>query len=115
MLRRPRAAGVQAAPPPRRFGDLEVDPAAREVRLGRQLVELTRLEFDLLDALSERPRVVLSRRQLLEGVWGPDWYGDDHVVDVHIANLRRKLADDPRAPRRILTVRGIGYRMGPGS
>ena len=115
MLRRPRAGGVQAAPPPRRFGDLEVDPAAREVHRAGRPVELTRLEFDLLDALSERPRVVLGRRQLLERVWGPDWYGDDHVVDVHIANLRRKLADDPRAPRHILTVRGVGYRMGPGT
>jgi len=55
---------------------------------------------------------VLSRRQLLERVWDPDWVGDEHLVDVHIANLRRKLGDDPRAPHWILTVRGIGYRMG---
>jgi DNA-binding response OmpR family regulator len=117
MLRRPRvgAAGDQAAPLPRRFGDLEVDPAAREVRRGGRLVELTRLEFDLLDALSEHPRVVLSRRQLLERGWGAEWYGDDHVVDVHIANLRRKLGDDPSAPRYVRTVRGVGYRMGPGT
>ncbi len=114
MLRRPRAAPAQAAPL-RRFGDLAVDPAAREVRRGDGLVELTRLEFDLLAALSERPRVVLSRQQLLERVWGQDWYGDDHVVDVHIANLRRKLGDDPHAPRYVRTVRGVGYRMGPGA
>jgi len=95
--------------------ELVIDPAAREVRLGGRLVELTRLEFDLLEALSERPRVVLSRRQLLERVWDPGWVGDDHVVDVHIANLRRKLGDDPRAPRWILTVRGVGYRMGAGA
>jgi DNA-binding response OmpR family regulator len=114
MLRRPRAAAPVAAPaePVRRLGDLEIDPAAREVRLAGQPLELTRLEFDLLEALSERPRVVLSRRQLLERVWGGDWVGDDHLVDVHIANLRRKLGDDPRAPRHILTVRGVGYRMG---
>jgi DNA-binding response OmpR family regulator len=114
MLRRPRAATLVAAPaaPIRRFGDLEIDPAAREVRVAGQMLELTRLEFDLLEALSERPRVVLSRRQLLERVWGGDWVGDDHLVDVHIANLRRKLGDDPRAPRHILTVRGVGYRMG---
>jgi DNA-binding response OmpR family regulator len=116
MLRRPRAAAPsdEAAAPARRLGELVIDPAAREVHLSGHPVELTRLEFDLLDALSERPRVVLSRRQLLERVWGPDWYGDDHLVDVHIANLRRKLGDDPRAPRCILTVRGVGYRMGPG-
>jgi DNA-binding response OmpR family regulator len=114
MLRRPRAAPSEqaAAGPARRLGDLVVDPAAREVHLKGRPVDLTRLEFDLLEALSERPRMVLSRRALLERVWGPDWYGDDHLVDVHIANLRRKLGDDPRAPRHILTVRGVGYRMG---
>lgn len=118
MLRRPRAgAGVPGADPDglRRFGALTLDPAGREVRVGDRPVELTRLEFDLLDALSERPRIVLSRRQLLERVWGADWYGDDHVVDVHIANLRRKLGDDPQRPRYVRTVRGVGYRMGPGT
>ncbi len=116
MRRRPRAAAStdQTTAPVRQLGELAIDPAAREVHLGGRPIELTRLEFDLLDVLSERPRVVLSRRQLLERVWGPDWYGDDHLVDVHIANLRRKLGDDPRAPRCILTVRGVGYRMGPG-
>jgi len=117
MLRRPRTGQPSgpAATPPRRFGELEIDPAARELRLGGHLVELTRLEFDLLDALSEHLRVVLSRCQLLERGWGPDWVGDDHVVDVHIANLRRKLGDDPSAPRYVRTVRGVGYRMGEGT
>ncbi len=59
--------------------------------------------------------MVLSRHQLLERAWGPDWVGDEHLVDVHIANLRRKLGDDPRQPRHILTVRGVGYRMGGGT
>jgi DNA-binding response OmpR family regulator len=114
MRRRPRASHLEPAPV-RRFGDLVVDPAAREVRRDDEPVELTRLEFDLLDALSERPRVVLSRRQLLERAWGSDWLGDDHLVEVHVANLRRKLGDDPRSPRYIRTVRGVGYRMGPGA
>ncbi len=114
MRRRPRTTGLEPAPL-RRFGDLVVDPAAREVRRGGDLVELTRLEFDLLDVLSERPRVVFSRRQLLERVWGSDWVGDEHLVEVHIANLRRKLGDDPRSPRYVRTVRGVGYRMGPGT
>jgi DNA-binding response OmpR family regulator len=113
MRRRPRATRPQPTPV-RRFGDLSVDPAAREVRRGSQPVELTRLEFDLLEALSERPRVVFSRRQLLERAWGADWVGDEHLVEVHIANLRRKLGDDPHHPRYIRTVRGVGYRMGPG-
>jgi DNA-binding response OmpR family regulator len=114
MRRRPRATRPDQARV-RRFGDLVVDPAAREVRRGDEAIELTRLEFDLLDALSERPRVVLSRRQLLQRAWGADWLGDDHLVEVHIANLRRKLGDDPRSPRYIRTVRGVGYRMGSGA
>ena len=112
MLRRPRAPA--ADPAVRRFGALEVDPAGREVRVGGHPVELTRTEFDLLDTLSAQPRVVFSRRQLLEQVWGDDWYGDDHVIDVHVGNLRHKLGDDPAAARYIRTVRGVGYRMGPG-
>ena len=116
LLRRPRGGGGGGAPAstPRRFGDLVVDPLGREVRVGGRPVELTRLEFDLLDALSERPRVVFTRGQLLERVWGPTWFGDEHVVDVHVANLRRKLGDDGRNPRYIRTVRGVGYRMGTG-
>jgi DNA-binding response OmpR family regulator len=113
MLRRPRAD--EAGDEIRRFGALEIDPQAREVRLDGRPVELTRREFELLDALSAEPRVAFSRSQLLERVWGPDWFGDNHVVDVHVANLRRKLGDDPNAPRYVRTVRGVGYRMGEGT
>jgi DNA-binding response OmpR family regulator len=113
MLRRPRASREQAGGV-RRFGELEIDPAAREVRRGGEPVELTKIEFDLLDALSGDPRVVFSRERLLERVWGAEWFGDDHVVDVHIANVRAKLGDDPRAPRYLRTIRGVGYRMGDG-
>jgi len=113
MLRRPRASTSDNTP--RRFGALEIDSLAREVTLATEPVALTRLEFDLLDTLSAEPRVAFSRRQLLEHVWGPTWFGDDHVVDVHIANLRRKLGDDPNAPRFVRTVRGVGYRMGDGT
>ena len=111
MLRRPRA-GLGEAKPPRRFGDLTIDPDAREVRVAARVVELTPTEFDLLDALSARPRMAFSRGQLLEHVSRGQSSGDDHVVDVHIANLRRKIGDDPKAPRYVLTVRGVGYRMG---
>jgi DNA-binding response OmpR family regulator len=112
MLRRPRAPDEQPAPGERRFGPLIIDPRAREVRLGEEVVELTKLEFDLLEALSAQPRVVFSRAQLLDRVWGSAEYRDDHVVAVHIANLRGKLGDDPEEPRFIRTVRGVGYRMG---
>jgi DNA-binding response OmpR family regulator len=111
MLRRPRAV---PDPGIRRFGELEVDPVGREVRAGGDPIDLTRTEFDLLDTLSAQPRVAFSRRQLLERVWSGDWYGDDHVIDVHIGNLRHKLGDDATAPRYIRTVRGVGYRMGTG-
>ncbi len=113
LLRRPR---VQAgAPAVRRFGPLTIDPDAREVHLDGRPVDLTRTEFDVLDALSGQPRLAFSRRQLVEAVWGADWVGDDHLVDVHVGHVRRKLADDPTDPRFILTVRGVGYRMGAGS
>jgi DNA-binding response OmpR family regulator len=118
MLRRPRAAGagVSAAmeEPPRSFGALAIDVAAREVGVDGRPVEVTRTEFDLLAALSARPRMAFSRRQLIDAVWGEGWVGDEHLVDVHIGHLRRKLGDDPAAPRYIRTVRGVGYRMGEG-
>jgi DNA-binding response OmpR family regulator len=98
----------------RRFGELEIDPAAREVTLAGEPVELSRREFDVLDALSERPRASISREQLIDRVWGQDWFGDRHVIDVHVSNLRRKLGEDPRAPRFIRTIRGYGFRMGAG-
>ena len=115
VLRRPRrqAHGTQPAAP-REFGRLRVDAEGRDVWVDDQQVGLTRTEFDILDALSARPNVALSRRQIIDAVWGAGWVGDDHVVDVHVANLRRKLDDPPADPRYILTVRGVGYRMGPG-
>jgi len=114
MLRRPRsgADGAGDEEPARTFGPLSIDVTAREVHVDGQLVELTRTEFDLLAALSARPRMAFGRRQIIDAVWGRDWVGDEHLVDVHIGHLRRKLGDDPAEPRYIRTVRGIGYRMG---
>jgi len=109
MLRRPRDQGRSSQV--RKFGDLEVDADARTVRIAGQEVELTRIEFDLLDALTERPRMTYKRTVLLERVWGQNWFGDAHIVEVHMANLRAKIGDDPRRPRYIKTIRGIGYRM----
>ena len=118
MLRRPRATAREGSTEPeagvRRFGDLTLDPVAREVRVGARLVELTRTEFDVLATLAARPRQAFTRRQLIDAVWGTDWGGDEHLVDIHVGHARRKLGDDPADARYILTVRGIGYRMGPG-
>jgi DNA-binding response OmpR family regulator len=107
MLRRPRAPAADPGAR-QRFGELEIDPAAREVTVGGRPVALTRLEFDLLVTLTDHPRVVFTRRQLLDHVWGEDWFGDEHVVDVHVAKLRRKLGD----PDLVRTVRGVGFRIG---
>ena len=116
MLRRPRTVGPAAETvlPARVFGPLSIDLASRQVLLDGVLIPLTRTEFDILAALSSRPGVVLSRRQLIETVWGEPWVGNDHLVDVHVGHLRRKLADDPGDPRFVFTVRGVGYRMGSG-
>lgn len=114
MLRRPRSTPAAAAPPRWVFGALTVDPAVREVTLDGAPVPLTPTEFDLLAALAEEPRRVLSRSSLLSRVWGTQWAADDRLVDVHLGRVRRKLGDDPAQPRFILTVRGAGYRMGTG-
>jgi DNA-binding response OmpR family regulator len=93
----------------RRLGDLIVQPEAHQVLLDDQEVPLTKIEFAILDALSERPDRVLSRASLRERVWGEDWFSGDHVVDVHMANLRKKL--DVNGRSHIRTIRGVGYRM----
>ena len=97
------------------FGDLTVDVQGRDVWLAREPVALTRTEFDLLATLAQRPGMAFSRRQLIDHVWGQTWVGDEHLVDVHIGHLRRKLGDDATEGRFVRTVRGIGYRMGTGA
>jgi DNA-binding response OmpR family regulator len=117
MLRRPRTSNARPAddrPAAREFGALRIDVAGREVFVEGRPIMLTRTEFDVLAALSARPGVVFSRRQLLEAVWAERWVGNEHLVDVHIGHLRRKLGDDPATPRYVITVRGVGYRMGTG-
>ncbi len=111
LLRRPRSTptglDVPTAAPP----GLAVDEARRSVRVDGGDVELTAIEFDVLATLARQPGIVLSRARLFELVWGGDNYADDHLVDVHIANIRRKLGDDATDPRFIDTVRGVGYRL----
>ncbi len=115
MLRRPRTAGEtchgDAPPSPTlRLGALVIDEARHEVTLSGEALALTAREFALLAALAAHPGRVFTREQLLSRVWGNDYY-DDHVVDVHVGNLRKKLEEDPAAPRYIETVRGVGYRF----
>ena len=109
LLRRPRADAPGEAE--RVFGEMVINPSGREVTVAGVAVELTRIEFDLLDTLSANPKIVHNRQQLLDRVWGPGWFGDDHVVDVHIANLRKKV-DQPGTKSWVRTVRGVGYSMG---
>ncbi len=90
---------------------LEVDAARHLVRVDGTAVELTALEFNLLAVLVRAPGVVQARSSLLEQVWGAEYAADDHLLDVHIANLRRKLGDEPALPRFVETVRGVGYRL----
>jgi DNA-binding response OmpR family regulator len=108
ILRRSDGATSAGAPAVVALGTIEVDSGRREVRRAGTVVPLATREFDLLAYLSGNLGLALSRRQLLNGVWGDDWYGDERTVDVHVRQLRKKLGEDlPLA-----TVWGVGYRMG---
>jgi len=102
-----RVDGGSAAAEVMQIGDIAIDAGRREVRVAGDPVEFTTKEFDLLRYLAERPGLALSRQQILDGVWGYDWYGDARTVDVHIAQVRKKLGDAVQ----IKTVRGVGYRL----
>lgn len=115
MMRRPRASQAGAADTEQLvFGALSIDPLGREVRLDGELVALTRTEFDVLAALAASPRQVFTRQALINAVWGGDWVGDEHLVDVHILHVRQKLGDSAKEQKYVRTVRGVGYRMGAG-
>lgn len=94
-----------------RFGDFEVDFERFEVRRHGKPLDLTPIEFKLLSAFVRHRRIVLSRQQLLDKVWGHDVFVTDRVVDTHIGNLRKKLELDPDGPPRVVSVRGFGYRF----
>ena len=94
-------------------GDLVIDPAAHSVAVAGQPVELTPLEFNLLHVLVENAGHVLSVDDLLNRVWGEEYVGQPQVVYVHIHWLRERLEEDPQNPRRIVTVRGVGYKLEP--
>lgn len=120
LLARIRAVLRRADPTPGpapeivEVGRLRLLPAAREATHGQRPLELTTAEFDLLLALARSAGRVLSRNQLLEAVHGPGWAAYDRSVDVHISRIRSKIGDDPRRPRVLKTVRGVGYLLSPG-
>jgi two-component system alkaline phosphatase synthesis response regulator PhoP len=106
-LRRIALSGKQPMGDILEYPQITIDPGSRKTWVKDQMIDLTTMEFDLLFALAEHPGLVLSREQLLEKVWGGDYYGELRVVDVHIGHIRQKLGDD----RFIDTVRGVGYRF----
>ena len=112
VLRRPHDLAHAAGSNQRNLGSIDIDLSAREVRVDGSPIELTKIEFDLLAALTENVRQVRTRDQLRERVWGGSWLADEHAVDVHMSNLRRKLRAGGQ-DEMITTVRGIGYRFGP--
>ena len=114
LLRRPRADRGRDEAGRLELGELVIDRPMRIVTLRGQPVTLTTIEFDLLSTLAEDAGIVFSRQRLLDRVWGMDYVGDEHVVDVHLGNLRRKLGEDAGHPTFIETVRGAGYRFRAG-
>ncbi len=106
-----RRGGAASTDDRRVFEGLSLDAARHEVFADELPVTLTALEFDLLDALTSAPGRVFTRRQLIERVWGWDFYGDERIVDVHIRKLRSAISDAADSPRFIATVRGVGYKF----
>lgn len=111
ILRRGDRASMQGEVSPIRLGDLVIDPARREVRLGDLSLSLRTQEFDLLLTLAEHRGLVLSREQILQKAWGFDFYGQTRTVDVHVAHLRKKLEPSQVS---IETVTGVGYKLVTG-
>jgi DNA-binding response OmpR family regulator len=106
-----RRSGSAAAVGPLVVGGLTIDPRTREVRLDGLPIDLSRKEFDLLLALAQRPREVVTKRELLAEVWRQSYGGGDRTVDVHLSWLRRKLGETAADPRYLHSVRGVGVRL----
>jgi DNA-binding response OmpR family regulator len=111
VLRRTSSVAGANGGEPVTIGELSLDPAKHEVRLGDEPMELSRKEFELLRVLMENAGSVITREALIEQVWDMNWFGSTKTLDVHISGLRRKLDDDPKQPRYIHTLRGVGFRF----
>jgi DNA-binding response OmpR family regulator len=97
----------------RRLGGLHIDLGRQEVFVDDERVHLTLSEFKVLSLLAEQPESVISRRELMQHLWASEHVGDEHACEVHISNIRRKIEADPSQPQRLLTVRGMGYKLVP--
>jgi len=95
----------------RRVGALELDSVRHQVRVDGKLIPLTPSEFRLLDLLAGDPERVFTRKEIMQHLWDSSYVGDQRACDIHVSNLRRKLETDPTDPRRIVTVRGVGYKL----
>jgi two-component system response regulator RegX3 len=115
ILRRSRAAPRERVrEEPIRVGGLQLDPARREVRVEGRLVPMAPREFDLIELLMRRSPAVVSRAELVAEVWDAHWSGSTKTLDVHVAQVRRKVEEDPAEPRYLHTVRGVGYQVRDG-
>jgi two-component system response regulator RegX3 len=111
VLRRAPIVDLMDAEGPVEAAGVRVDRARHEVEVDGALVELPPKEFELLAVLVESAGRVVTRSQLIDEVWGTDYFGDTKTLDVHVRRLRTRIEDDPHEPRRLLTVRGVGYRF----
>ena len=113
ILRRRELDRAESGSTVRQVGGLKIDFPRHQVLVDGEPVHLTLSEFKLLALLAKEPDRVFTRRQIMQHLWESDYVGDQHACDVHISNLRRKLERDPAYPERIVTVRGVGYKLVP--
>jgi two-component system response regulator RegX3 len=113
ILRRRELDRANGTATVRRLGGLQIDLGRHEVLVDGDRVHLTLSEFKVLALLAEQPDSVVSRRELMQHLWASEHVGDEHACEVHISNLRRKIERDPSQPRRLVTVRGMGYKLMP--
>lgn len=106
-----RRSGAAATAQVARVGAIAIDRGRHVVSINGRQLDLTALEFQILESLAARPGMVFTRQQLLDQVWGYDYFGDPRVVDVHVAKLRKKLEENPARPQYLKTVRGVGYKL----
>ena len=113
ILRRRELDRAQSGSTLRKLGGLQIDLGRHEVLVDGDRVHLTLSEFKVLSLLAEQPDNVVSRRELMQHLWASEHVGDEHACEVHISNLRRKIERDPSQPERLVTVRGLGYKLVP--